>query len=120
MMRRSPLLSSASAEGTPEDTLLGPDGGLAVPSSALPAELAVPGLLATCTSQSVIFPCSKPREPQQVVLPGGNAGLCSPQAGCSAETQKSPVLIIRAGLGCRASPKHDSVQGASPAVQRWP
>ena len=51
MVRRSPLLSSASAEGTPEDTLLGPDGGLAIPSSALPAELAVPGLLATCTSQ---------------------------------------------------------------------
>lgn len=43
-----PLLSSASTEGTPEDTLLGPAGGLAAPSSALPAELAVPGLLAAC------------------------------------------------------------------------
>lgn len=64
MTRCSPLLSSASAEGTPEDTLLGPDGGLAVPSSALPAELAVPGLLATCTSQIT----SSPRS---------NAGSCS-------------------------------------------
>ena len=73
MTSRSPLLSSASAEGTPEDTLLGPDGGLAVPSSALPAELAVPGLLATCTAGLTFTPSSNPgscsRSSCQVAVP---------------------------------------------------
>ena len=44
----SPLLSSASTAGTPEETLLGGPAALAVPSSALPAPFAVPGLLVAC------------------------------------------------------------------------
>ena len=72
-MSRLPLLSSASAEGTPEDTLLGLEGGLAVPSSALPAELTVPGLLATCTLHSDSSSELNPRESQRVALRGGNA-----------------------------------------------
>lgn len=117
---RLPLLSSASAEGTPEETRLGPAGGLAVPSSARPAELAVPGLLATCTSQSKPFPALKPRKLQQVGLRGGKTRPYTPQADRWAETRKSPVLGHQPGLDCRTSPKRDTMQGAPPAVQQWP